>query len=47
MIDSGLDHRIVMSSAVAAICGQGGQISGVSTISSSYPNFFDHLDSLR
>jgi len=47
MIDSGLDHRIVMSSAVAAICGQGGQISGVSTISSSYPNFFEHLDSLR
>lgn len=47
MIDSGLDHRIVMSSAVAAISGNGGRITGVSTVASSYPNFFEHLDSLR
>jgi len=47
MIDSGLDHRIVMSSAVAAISGNGGKITGVSTVASSYPNFFEHLDSLR
>ena len=46
-IDSGLDHRIVMSSAVAAIAGNGGTITGVSTVASSYPNFFEHLDSLR
>ena len=46
-IDSGLDHRIVMSSAVAAIAGNGGMITGVSTVASSYPNFFEHLDSLR
>ena len=46
-IDSGLDHRIVMSSAVAAIAGDGGVITGASTVASSYPNFFEHLDSLR
>jgi len=37
----------VMSSAVAAISGNGGKITGASTVASSYPNFFEHLDSLR
>jgi len=32
---------------VAAIAGNGGIINGASTVASSYPNFFEHLDSLR
>ncbi|NNN03658.1 MAG: 3-phosphoshikimate 1-carboxyvinyltransferase [Acidimicrobiaceae bacterium] len=46
-IDAGLDHRIVMSSAVAGVCGRGARIGGVETVASSYPNFFADLDGLR
>jgi len=46
-VDAGLDHRMVMSSAVAAVAGQGCRIGGVETVSSSYPGFFADLDSLR
>lgn len=46
-IDAGLDHRIVMSSAVAGAAGQGCRIHGADTVSSSYPHFFDDLDGLR
>jgi 3-phosphoshikimate 1-carboxyvinyltransferase len=45
-IDAGLDHRIVMSSAVAGSAGQGCVIDGVETVASSYPEFFRDLDSL-
>jgi 3-phosphoshikimate 1-carboxyvinyltransferase len=46
-IHAGLDHRIVMSSAVAGAAGQGCDIDGSDTVSSSYPGFFDDLSSLR
>lgn len=46
-VDAGLDHRMVMSSATAAVAGQGCLIGGVETVSSSYPGFFADLDSLR
>lgn len=42
-LDAGLDHRIVMSSAVAGVAGQGCEIDGWDTVSSSYPGFFDDL----
>lgn len=42
-INAGLDHRIVMSSAVAGCAGNGCTISGASTVSSSYPHFFRDL----
>jgi 3-phosphoshikimate 1-carboxyvinyltransferase len=42
-IDAGLDHRIVMSSAIAASVGAGGVITNASTVASSYPHFFDDL----
>jgi len=45
--DAGLDHRFVMSSAVAGAAGQGCDIIGADTVASSYPQFFDHLASLR
>ena len=44
--DAGLDHRFVMSSAVAGVAGQGCDIEGADTVASSYPNFFDDLASL-
>ena len=47
VINAGLDHRIVMSSAVAGVAGQGCDIDGSDTVSSSYPSFFDDLASLR
>ena len=47
LVDAGLDHRMVMSSAAAATAGHGCLISGVETVSSSYPAFFADLDSLR
>jgi 3-phosphoshikimate 1-carboxyvinyltransferase len=46
-INAGLDHRIVMSSAVAGVAGHGCDIDGADTVSSSYPGFFDDLASLR
>ncbi len=46
-VDAGLDHRIVMSSAVAGAAGQGCDIDGADTVTSSYPGFFDDLASLR
>jgi 3-phosphoshikimate 1-carboxyvinyltransferase len=46
-INAGLDHRIVMSSAVAGVAGHGCDIDGSDTVSSSYPGFFDDLASLR
>lgn len=42
-----LDHRMVMSAAVAAAAGRGGVIHGAETVSSSFPIFFDDLASLR
>jgi len=42
-----LDHRMVMSAAVAAAVGQGGTIEGAETVSSSFPDFFDVVASLR
>lgn len=46
-IDAGLDHRMVMSSAVAGLAGNGCSIEGVATVASSYPSFFTDVDSLR
>jgi 3-phosphoshikimate 1-carboxyvinyltransferase len=46
-INAGLDHRFVMSSAVAGAAGHGCDIDGSDTVSSSYPGFFDDLGSLR
>jgi 3-phosphoshikimate 1-carboxyvinyltransferase len=46
-IDGGLDHRVVMSASIAATAGNGGTIRNIETVASSYPNFFDHLDSLQ
>jgi len=45
-IDAGLDHRMVMASAVAGCAGAGCTINGVDTVSSSYPGFFIDLASL-
>ena len=45
-IAGGLDHRMVMSSAVAGAAGNGCRIEGAETVRSSYPNFFDDLESL-
>lgn len=45
--DAGLDHRMVMSSAVAGCAGRGCVIEGASTVSTSYPDFFKVLDLLR
>lgn len=45
-INAGLDHRIVMSSAVAGAAGHGCDIDGSDTVRSSYPGFFDDLASL-
>jgi 3-phosphoshikimate 1-carboxyvinyltransferase len=44
---SGLDHRMVMASAVAGCAGHGCTIEGASTVSSSYPNFFRDLALLQ
>lgn len=44
---AGLDHRMVMAAAVAATSGAGGVIYGTSTVSTSYPGFFDDLASLQ
>jgi 3-phosphoshikimate 1-carboxyvinyltransferase len=44
--DAGLDHRMVMASAVAGAAGAGCDIDGADTVASSYPGFFDDLRSL-
>lgn len=46
-IAAGLDHRIVMSAAVAGTAGKGCSIAGADTVQSSYPHFFRDLASLR
>jgi len=46
-LDAGLDHRMVMSAAVAAYAGNGGTIEGADTVSSSYPGFFDDVAALQ
>src|ERR1019366_7091766 len=46
-INAGLDHRIVMSSAVAGGAGHGCDIDGSDTVSSSYPGFLDDVARLR
>jgi 3-phosphoshikimate 1-carboxyvinyltransferase len=45
-IDAGLDHRMVMASAVAGSAGAGCAIEGAETVASSYPNFFVDLERL-
>jgi 3-phosphoshikimate 1-carboxyvinyltransferase len=45
-VDAGLDHRMVMASAVAGCAGEGCTIGGADTVSSSYPHFFDDLAGL-
>ena len=45
-INPGLDHRMVMSAAVAGTAGHGCTIENPDTVSSSYPGFFDDLASL-
>ncbi len=42
-----LDHRMVMSAAIAGAAGAGCAIAGAETVASSYPRFFDDLASLR
>jgi 3-phosphoshikimate 1-carboxyvinyltransferase len=46
-LDAQLDHRIVMSSAVAGWAGAGCAIVGAETVASSYPHFFDDVASLQ
>jgi 3-phosphoshikimate 1-carboxyvinyltransferase len=46
-IDAALDHRLVMSAAVAGAAGRGCTIVGAETVASSYPQFFHDLDSLQ
>jgi 3-phosphoshikimate 1-carboxyvinyltransferase len=45
-VDAGLDHRMVMASAVAGCAGEGCSIGAADTVASSYPNFFDDLERL-
>jgi 3-phosphoshikimate 1-carboxyvinyltransferase len=42
-LDAHLDHRMVMAAAVAGVAGNGCVIHGASTVSSSYPGFFEDL----
>lgn len=44
---AGLDHRMAMAAAVAAVAGSGGVVEGAETVATSYPRFFDDLASLR
>ncbi len=46
-ITAELDHRMVMSAAIAGAAGAGCAIAGAETVASSYPDFFDDLASLR
>ncbi len=45
-IDAGLDHRMVMASAVAGVAGRGCAIADADTVASSYPHFFTDLEQL-
>ncbi|HUY42540.1 MAG TPA: 3-phosphoshikimate 1-carboxyvinyltransferase [Acidimicrobiales bacterium] len=45
--DGALDHRMVMSAAVAGCAGRGATIQGAETITSSYPTFFRDLTLLQ
>lgn len=45
-LEAGLDHRMVMASAIAGCAGEGCTIGGADTVSSSYPSFFDDLAGL-
>jgi 3-phosphoshikimate 1-carboxyvinyltransferase len=37
------DHRMAMSSAIAAYCGQGGVVFGAESVETSFPGFFELL----
>ncbi|MDE3008118.1 MAG: 3-phosphoshikimate 1-carboxyvinyltransferase [Acidobacteriota bacterium] len=41
--DAALDHRMVMSAAIAGCAGHGVTIDGAATVASSYPTFFRDL----
>ncbi len=41
--DAALDHRMVMSAAIAGCAGEGVTITGAATVASSYPTFFRDL----
>lgn len=43
-INARLDHRFVMSSAIAGSAGSGATIEGSDTVASSYPSFFSDLE---
>jgi 3-phosphoshikimate 1-carboxyvinyltransferase len=45
--EGALDHRMIMSAAVAASAGNGGVLNNVASVASSYPDFFSDLASLR
>jgi len=45
--DADLDHRMVMSAAVAGCAGRGATILGAETVASSYPTFFRDLTLLQ
>ena len=45
--DAALDHRMVMSAAVAGCAGRGATILGAETVASSYPTFFRDLTLLQ
>ncbi len=45
-VDAAHDHRIVMASAIAGCAGAGCTINAAETVASSYPGFFDDLESL-
>ena len=47
VMDAHLDHRVVMSSAVAGLAGNGAIIEGADTVASSYPNFFQDVQGLQ
>ena len=47
LFEAGLDHRMVMASAVAGIAGAGVELDDVSTVASSYPSFFSDVDALK
>mgnify|MGYP003333469024 FL=1 len=44
-INARLDHRFVMSAAIAGSAGSGATIEGSDTVTSSYPGFFSDLES--
>ena len=45
-LDAGLDHRMVMASAVAGLVGSGCAIGGAECVATSYPGFFDDVAAL-